>query len=265
MDQSIFDRYAARCDERAARVATMLEDADTDSTNEALLESFSFELHDFVGEARLLGFDKLAGAATRLMDVIKRWKTLDAATQGPQLQNWLTRLLTVGKQSALSAPTDELVQELQLLRAEFDDEHGAGKRRKMPTDQVEPAVEPRCILLFDDSPVVRDLLTMELEARGHRVLAAVKLDEFYKKLTDEVPDIVFLDINMPEMSGDQICRKLRGQVDTQHFPIVFLSSLPPDELGELAERSGANGFLSKQEGMDKLVEYLDKLLSPMIF
>ena len=56
-----------------------------------------------------------------------------------------------------------------------------------------------------------------------------------------------------------------SRFDTRRLPIVFLSSLPAEELSVLAEKSGADGYLCKQSGMEELVNYLDELMSEIIF
>jgi CheY-like chemotaxis protein len=70
---------------------------------------------------------------------------------------------------------------------------------------------------------------------------------------------------MPEISGPELCHHLRQHGRTQKLPIIFLSSLPEEELAELAQRSGADGFLSKQRGMEELIKYLDDLLEEIVF
>lgn len=144
------------------------------------------------------------------------------------------------------------------MNSTHSDSLSDSKRESQPFEQ-------RRLLILDDSELTRELLQLELEGRGHLVEVASNLIDFQKKLGTFNPELIFLDINMPEMQGDEVCRQLRRRLDTQTVPIILLSSLPDDELAALAQRAGADGFLSKQHGMEELVAYLDDLLSQIIY
>ena len=101
--------------------------------------------------------------------------------------------------------------------------------------------------------------------RGHSVAVAQNHDEFNRRLLDFDPQLVFLDINMPDIKGDEVCRRVRSRMDVGNLPIIFLSSLPEEQLAELARRSHASGYLSKQQGIEELLRFLDDLLDQIIF
>lgn len=267
---SIYQRFAQRCEERKNKIMLLLnergEDTGDDSATSHLI---GMEVHDWIGEAKLLGFDKLAAVAGELEEVLTTWESnFHIAIQGQQLQAWIIRLTDLSRRFALEAPGNELLQELQTLLSEFSSELGVNEFARIPTPVTGKTArlqDQRRILILDDSPIVGEALSLELESRGHRVALASDFNEFQQQLSDFGPEIIFLDINMPDIQGDEVCRRLRSRFETQNVPIIFLSSLPDNKLALLAKRAGADGYLSKQRGMDELIKYLDDLLSQVIF
>jgi CheY-like chemotaxis protein len=71
-------------------------------------------------------------------------------------------------------------------------------------------------------------------------------------LTGEVPDILFLDINMPQMSGVEVLQFVRSRPEWKHIPILMVSSESEEEYVEQTVRSGADGYVFKPVNMDEL-------------
>ncbi len=94
--------------------------------------------------------------------------------------------------------------------------------------------EQTIVMIVDDSPTVRKLVTIKLEKHGHRVVAASDGMEALTKLQEEVPDLVLLDINMPRLDGYQLCKLIKSNEATKHVPVVMLS--------------GKDGFFDKMRG-----------------
>jgi len=125
--------------------------------------------------------------------------------------------------------------------------------------------EKRKILLIDDSEITLALEKSVLESRGYDVRATSTLIEFEKTLQTWKPHLILTDIHMPEATGADICRTLKNEYGTQDIPIVLFSSLPDDELSRLAEQVGADGYLSKANGLDALGEKIDELVESIIW
>jgi len=121
------------------------------------------------------------------------------------------------------------------------------------------------ILLIDDSEITLAMEKSVLEARGYEVRATSTLLEFEKTLQVWKPDLILTDIHMPEAKGSDICRTLKNEYGTQDIPIVLFSSLNDEELGALAEQVGADGFLSKTNGLEALGEKVDELVSSILW
>jgi CheY-like chemotaxis protein len=70
---------------------------------------------------------------------------------------------------------------------------------------------------------------------------------------------------MPEAKGTDICRTLKNEYGTQDIPIILFSSLPDDELSKLAEQVGADGSLSKVNGLEAMGEKIDELVQSILW
>jgi len=265
----LFERFVKRCKEREAWLMAEL-DASNAEDGASIVRRFNPKIHDWIGESKLLGFERLAGVATRLKEAMAMWgETFRVATQGAQLRIWIRRLTNVSSQLALAAPSRDALDELQALRVEIEEELSLTEPQHLPdrtqTGELVSVKDTRRILLFDDSPIVREVLTLELEARGHSVAQAETWQQFQELLGDFDPEIIFLDINLPEVKGDEVCRRVKSGIHTRSIPVIFLSSLPDESLEQLAQKSGADGYLSKQRGMDDLIRYLDDILVQVVF
>jgi DNA-binding response OmpR family regulator len=111
---------------------------------------------------------------------------------------------------------------------------------------------PRKILLIDDSPLIVAVTKAALEKAGYAVATAMTLEAFEEERRREPPDLIILDIQMPEIFGDDLANTLRGAYG-ETAPIVLLSSLDEEELATRAEEANARGWVSKRAGLDALL------------
>ncbi len=125
--------------------------------------------------------------------------------------------------------------------------------------------EKRKILLIDDSEITLAMEKAVLEARGYEVVATSTLMEFEKVLQTWKPHLILTDIHMPDATGADICRTLKNEYGTQDIPIVLFSSLNDEELSKLAEQVGADGYLSKANGLEAMGEKIDELVDSIIW
>lgn len=88
------------------------------------------------------------------------------------------------------------------------------------------AFEPKTVLVVDDEPSVRDLVWVLLSRMGHRVETAGNGNEALGKIEDFQFDLVFTDLSMPEMNGDQLAREIKKR--RPHLPIVLLTGQKPE-------------------------------------
>jgi CheY-like chemotaxis protein len=121
------------------------------------------------------------------------------------------------------------------------------------------------ILLLDDSTITLELERAVLEERGYEVATAATLLEFQAELDRFQPEIILTDLLMPDISGKDIVRVLKQDFHTERIPIVLFSSRPDAELAEIAEQAGADGYLSKSHGIEKLGDMVDELVDSIIW
>jgi len=121
------------------------------------------------------------------------------------------------------------------------------------------------ILLLDDSEISLEMGAHILEERGYRVAKARNLLEFEEHFGRFRPDLILTDVQMPDIAGNELVRILKQDYETEKIPVILFSSKPASELAVLAEQSGADGYLSKSEGVEKLGEMVDDLVSSIVW
>jgi DNA-binding response OmpR family regulator len=121
------------------------------------------------------------------------------------------------------------------------------------------------ILVLDDHAGARNRLVHELRNQGYAVQGAGDLPEFEKLYESMSPDVILTDVVLAGVPGDEICRQLKARLTDRKIPIVLVSGLPESDLKVRAERAGADAYFRKQEGLSKLIQMLEELLSEIVF
>jgi CheY-like chemotaxis protein len=115
------------------------------------------------------------------------------------------------------------------------------------------------LLLIDDSEISLRVAASVLGEAGYDVKTTTRVDELESTLGDWKPDVILTDVNMPGISGVELCRKLKSAYDTAHVPVVLFSAVSPEKLEELARECEADAYLSKS-GIDELPKELALLI-----
>jgi len=116
------------------------------------------------------------------------------------------------------------------------------------------------ILVCEDDPSLRLLFRLTLEPRGYRVVEAGDGRSGIELAGTTAPDLVIVDMGLPDRSGVEVVRAIRGNPELEKTPILMAtgSMLPGDRL--TAEDAGVNAFLYKPFNMIRLVGEVQRLL-----
>lgn len=119
---------------------------------------------------------------------------------------------------------------------------------------------PPKILVVDDTPRNVKLLADLLAVKGYGVVTATSGQEAMVQVEAERPDLVLLDVVMPEMSGYEVCRKIRENPATAMLPVVMVTALDPAEERIKGIEAGADDFLTKPINQAELLARVKSLL-----
>ena len=106
------------------------------------------------------------------------------------------------------------------------------------------------VLVVDDEPQILRVMRASLPARGYEVITATNGEDAIAQIRKQVPDVVILDLVMPEMSGLEVCRSVR---EFSSVPIIVLSAKGSESDKVAALDLGADDYVTKPFGMDELL------------
>jgi len=115
------------------------------------------------------------------------------------------------------------------------------------------------ILVVDDEPDIVELIVYNLQEGGYRVLSATDGARALDLAKSHLPDLLVLDVMMPEINGIEVARRLRSQSETRSLPIIMLTarSQEADELEGLG--AGADDYITKPFSMQVLMARIEAL------
>ena len=109
------------------------------------------------------------------------------------------------------------------------------------------------ILIVDDEPFNGDYLEQELELLGYDTMSASNGREALEMVGENAPDLILLDVLMPEIDGFTVCRMLKDDRKTRLIPIVIMTSLDATEDRVKGIEAGADDFLTKPVNEEELI------------
>ncbi len=117
----------------------------------------------------------------------------------------------------------------------------------------------RTIMVVDDSPDLVDILRIRLESNGFNVRCAYNGPQLFAGLDEHKPDLILLDMMMPQMNGFEVLRRLKGAPETSSIPIIMLTAMVKDS--EAAHKLGADYYITKPYTAPQLLAGINSLLS----
>jgi CheY-like chemotaxis protein len=113
-------------------------------------------------------------------------------------------------------------------------------------------------LIVEDEPEANKLLSMLLQLRGYTTESAFSGGEALEKVQDRVPDVVFLDLMLPDLDGYDVCRALKSSGTTSQVPVVIVTARIAAENRIESFRAGADDYVPKPYTPDQIFEAVDK-------
>jgi two-component system alkaline phosphatase synthesis response regulator PhoP len=101
------------------------------------------------------------------------------------------------------------------------------------------------ILVVEDEDDIRELLRYNLEKEGYQVFGAATGEEALKQVRVRLPDLILLDLMLPGLDGLEVCRRLKGEAQTRHLPIVMLTAKGEEADIVTGLELGADDYVTK--------------------
>lgn len=118
----------------------------------------------------------------------------------------------------------------------------------------------RSIVIVEDDEDIADTIRYNLEREGFRVRVAATGEEAINLILERPPNLVLLDLNLPHMSGFEMCRRLRAESSTARVPILILTARTDESDKVLGLNLGADDYVTKPFGMRELVARVNAVL-----
>ena len=116
------------------------------------------------------------------------------------------------------------------------------------------------ILVVDDSPTQLTNLVKMVENQGHEAITASNGLEGIEQARAQKPDLILMDVVMPELNGFQATRKITKDPATQHIPVILVTTKDQHTDKVWGERQGAAGYIIKPPAEAELIGKINELL-----
>jgi len=117
------------------------------------------------------------------------------------------------------------------------------------------------ILVVEDDKFLRELITQKLDREGYEVREAIDGEDGVKKVEEEKPDVILLDLILPGIDGFEVLAKIKENPDRKDVPVIVLSNLGQKDDIERGLKLGAVEFLIKAHFTPgEIIEKIEKIL-----
>ena len=117
----------------------------------------------------------------------------------------------------------------------------------------------KCVLAVDDSKTMRDMVSFTLRGAGYTVIEADNGVNALKVMVGQKIDVIITDVNMPEMDGITLVRKIRGQPQHVGTPVLILTTESDQSKKDEGRSAGATGWIVKPFSPEKLLQIVAKV------
>jgi two-component system, cell cycle response regulator DivK len=116
------------------------------------------------------------------------------------------------------------------------------------------------ILVIDDTPDIRDIITRQLHYAGHSVITAENGLAGIANAQRHLPDLIVMDLIMPDLDGMQAIERLRADSRCTHLPILAITARVLSDTARQAREAGCDAFMSKPFLMADLLDKVERLI-----
>ena len=137
------------------------------------------------------------------------------------------------------------------------------EEHKMPSfDQAEENKRKKILVVDDDKIIVETIVqSLEEDANDYEVISAADGFEAGIQVSHFKPDLIILDIMMPDINGYEVCKKIKSKLETRHIKVIVLSAYLDDESYRQIKDYGADACFSKPLPLPELKEQVARLLT----
>jgi DNA-binding response OmpR family regulator len=122
-------------------------------------------------------------------------------------------------------------------------------------------VSKKKILIVEDEESLLKLESILLTSKGYDVRGVVNGQAALDAIAEELPDLVLLDIMLPEIDGFEVCRRIKNNPETKHLPVIMLTAKKSREDMAHGEKVGADWYITKPFKSAMVIETIQRFLA----
>lgn len=121
---------------------------------------------------------------------------------------------------------------------------------------------PKHVMMIEDDVKIAAALRVRLEAAGYQTSAAENGASGLATASSQTPDVILLDLRLPDVDGIEVCRRLKAQPKTAKTPVIILSANVSNVTCEQARQFGAVGCMSKPYEIQDVISAIESVTGP---
>jgi CheY-like chemotaxis protein len=130
------------------------------------------------------------------------------------------------------------------------------------SDTGQPTESKYLILVVDDSPDNLAVISLYLQHQGYRVVTANNGEDAIAVATQMLPNVILMDINLPNLDGLGATRRIRETEGLRDTPVIAITAFGTEGFQRAAYDVGVSGYLTKPIDLDRMHQLIARLLSP---
>lgn len=113
----------------------------------------------------------------------------------------------------------------------------------------------KCIYVLEDNANIAEIIAFLLEEEEYDVAVCKNTNLFWKKMEEHTPDMVVLDVNLPDGNGSDVCLKLKRNIRTHKIPVLMMSA--HQQLNRIKNKCDADSYINKPFDIDDFLGRID--------